>query len=224
MASLDELLSIHSSQNRGSDDRGSENHGSENDNDSGNGSIHEVDSMPPPPEDQSFDTMQEALGYALTTKSSQSKNGAIVVKYLQCDRGGAYRSRIDGDRRCRQDASHLNGCPFRAVLRYYDEFDAWHLRVDNPRHNHEPSPVSIHPTLRHRELSAKSSQIENQLQQGVSTRQIMRGLHQTGESGLKAQDIIYNLRKDLRKKFLEGKTPIQASITTARERRLDIQL
>jgi hypothetical protein len=61
-------------------------------------------------------------------------------------------------------------------------------------------------------LLAKSSQIENQLQQGVSTRQIMRGLHQTGESSLKAQDI-YNLRKDLRNKFLEGKTPIQALIS-----------
>jgi hypothetical protein len=63
---------------------------------------------------QSFDTMQEALdfinnftgshGYGLTTKSSKSKNGAIVVKYLQCDRGGAYRSRIDEDRRRRQGA------------------------------------------------------------------------------------------------------------------------
>jgi MULE transposase domain len=72
--------------------------------------------------------------------------------------------------------------------------------------------VSTHPTLRHQGLSAKSSQIENQLQQGASTRQIMRGLHQTGESGLKAQDI-YNLRKNLRKKFLKGKTPIQALIS-----------
>jgi hypothetical protein len=96
--------------------------------------------------------------------------------------------------------------------------------VDNLRHNHEPSPVSTHPTLRHQELSAKSSQIENQLQQGVSTRQTMRGLHQTGESGLKAQDI-YNLRKDPRKKFLEGQdSDPGVDITTAREWRLDIQL
>jgi hypothetical protein len=124
MASLDELLSIHSSQNRGSDDRGSENHGSENDNDSGNGSIHEVDSMPPPPEDQSFGTMQEALdfinnftgshGYALTTKSSQEQKRRYC-RQISAVRPWAYRSRIDEDRRCRQGASRLNGCPFRAV-------------------------------------------------------------------------------------------------------------
>ena len=210
MDSLDEFLSIYESEV--DDDTGSEN------------DINELPSMPPPPEDQSFNTMQEAMdcinnftkshGYALTTKHSKSKDGVIVVKYLQCDRGGTYRSRINENRRRRQGSSRLNGCPFRAVLRYREEFDAWHLRVDNPRHNHEPSPVSTHPTLRRQELNANSPQIETQLQQGVSTRQIIRGLRHTndGASGLKPQDI-YNLRKDLRRKFLEGRTPIQALIT-----------
>jgi hypothetical protein len=105
------------------------------------------------PTNRTFSTPEEAMesinnfmglhGYTLTKKRSKNdKLGNLKTIYLQCNRGGTYRTRVgEGDRR-RNRGTRSDGCPFDAVLRYSKEHLSWSLDVRDPAHNHEPAPPS----------------------------------------------------------------------------------
>lgn len=164
----------------------------------------------PPPTDRTFQTADEAItflrgftsmhGYAVTTKRSKkdNKSGETIVIYLQCDRGGKYKSTVPDENRKRMRTTRRQDCPFDAVLRYSKVTSTWSLNVRNPNHNHPPSPSSAHPALRRQELLERSEQIAAQIFAGDSTPTIILGLQKQGSTALKAQDIV-NLRKALRR-------------------------
>ena len=179
--------------------------------------------IPPPPTNQAFNTPEDAIksindftgphGYALVKKRTKNdKLGNVKTVYLQCNRGGIYRSRLEEGNRKRNRATRCSECPFDAVLRFSKEVYAWSLDVRNPAHNHGPAPASTHPSLRRQELATKATQIAAQITLGAPTRQILSGIDREAQSSLKAQDI-RNLRKKLRRQFLKGRTPIQALIS-----------
>ena len=108
------------------------------------------------PTNQTFSTPEEAMesinsfmgshGYTLTKKRSKNdKLGNLKTIYLQCNRGGTYRTRVGEGERRRNRVTRSGGCPFDAVLRYSKERLAWSLDVRDPAHNHEPALPSNSP-------------------------------------------------------------------------------
>ena len=181
--------------------------------------------MPPPTANRTFRSSKEAMeyinnftrdyGYALTTaRSKRDKgDGEIKVIYLHCDRSGIYRSRINEETRVRQKSSRLSDCPFRAALRRRKGVDYWTLEVTNEQHNHGPAPVHTHPTLRHMDLEARAPQIQGQLASGIHPRQIINAAMREDVDSLIPRDI-YNFRQKKHFEFLDGRTPIQALLTS----------
>jgi hypothetical protein len=150
-------------------------------------------------------------GYALTSQRTIfDKDKNLIKIYLQCDRGGSFKPTVNEDERVRQKLTRHTECPFSSYLRFYKGFGGWKLVLRDTAHNHGPTLTSSLPTLRAREMLANEDYVKTQLQIGLSTRQIIRGLrHQHEECSLTAQDI-YNYRKRLRQQLLEARTPIQA--------------
>ena len=180
------------------------------------------DLMPPPPTDQTYETAEHAIkainqftkyhGYALTKRRSKVHASTKEVRkiWLQCDRGRQYKTRIDENQRVKKRTSTCNDCPFKTILQRAFPDHLWVLTIENPRHNHEPSPVSTHPSLRRLELDDKSERIDAQLYIGVSTRKILTGVRREDpDSSLKSRDV-YNYRRKKHVEFLNGRTPIQA--------------
>jgi len=181
--------------------------------------------IPPPPVNETFPSRDAAMrflndftschGYSLTTKNSKKRKSGNVLHrvYLQCSRGGEYRSRIDEDHRVRKGQTKLAGCPFRLVL-WLGQDDEWHLDLTDSRHNHHPSPPSTHPTLRRQEMEEKGSQVEAQLKAGMNTGQILSAIYNEDDSSaIKPRDI-YNKCQKIHHELLDGKTPVQALLDT----------
>ena len=140
------------------------------------------------PTDQTYETAEHAIkainqftklhGYALTKRRSKVHASTKEVRkiWFQCDRGRQYKTRIDENQRVKKRTSRCNDCPFKTILQRAFPDHLWVLTIENPRHNHEPSPVSTHPSLRRLELEDKSERIDAQLYIGVSTRKILTGV------------------------------------------------
>ncbi|KAJ5441771.1 hypothetical protein N7491_004177 [Penicillium cf. griseofulvum] len=151
-------------------------------------------------------------GYAVTSRRSKTtKKGVVKTIRLICDRGRVPAEVTEEPLAKRRNTNTLaTGCPFRIALRLNLTTDHWHLTIENPTHNHLPSPASTHTTQRAIELTHKKDKVENAIRQGRTTRQILTKLREADpESTIIAQDI-YNTRKKLNQIFLAGRTPIQA--------------
>jgi hypothetical protein len=105
--------------------------------------------MPPPPTDQIFHTEEEATnfiddftsvyGYALVTKTLKQdpKDSEISVRYLRCDRGGIYTSKIKEEDWKQQTTTRCDNCPFTVVLCRSKDL-SWHLEIWNSAYIHTP--------------------------------------------------------------------------------------
>ncbi|KAJ5457705.1 hypothetical protein N7475_009093 [Penicillium sp. IBT 31633x] len=129
-----------------------------------------------PPLVKQYNTTEQAIieisdfarghGYAVSIlRSKRTKKGGKKTVRLCCDRGRTVRDRD----RIRQTTTILNGCPFAISLRLQHETNTWRLTVENPAHNHEPSPASTHPAHRRRELNLKATDIQKQIEEGIPT-------------------------------------------------------
>lgn len=179
-------------------------------------------SMPLPPLDQLYNSSDEGIaainlfarpyGYAVTTRRSKSRRGVKKTVYLGCDRSGTIKEHTEESYipKKRQTTTYANDCPFAITLRLDHQTNIWRLTIENPSHNHEPSPPSTHAAQRALELTYKKDKIENALRQGRITRQILTEIREADpKSTLIARDI-YNTRRRLNQIFLAGRTPLQA--------------
>jgi hypothetical protein len=82
--------------------------------------------------------------------------------------------------------------PFKIVLRRDFESKTWQIKVSNPKHNHEGSPIHTHPTLRALQVKALYQTITSQLNAGISPYQILETARQSDSNTLLPRDI-YNL-------------------------------
>lgn len=180
--------------------------------------------IPPPPVDLLYHTLEEALqsireftkghGYALTTlRSKKDKDGEIKKVVLQCNRGKFRPSQVREQDRQRIKGTRRLNCPFSAKLVHSKTIGAWVFEVCNSAHNHLPSSASTHPSLRRDELNTHFDSIQRQLSIGTPASHILTSLRQNGaEISLRPRDI-HNLRWNMRREFLDGRTPIQALLT-----------
>jgi hypothetical protein len=180
--------------------------------------------MPPPPENQLYDTAEIGIasintfardyGYAVSTRNSKhTKTGVRKTVRLCCDRGRAYRPRQEASSRIRKTTTLAIECPFIVSLRLQqDTTNTWLLTHENTQHNHGPSPPSTHQAHRGQEITQKASNIDHSIRQGYTTRQILTSLREEDpRSALIARDI-YNRRKKISIEFLAGRTAIQVAV------------
>jgi hypothetical protein len=92
--------------------------------------------IPPPPVDQFYDTLEDALqsireftkehGYALTgLRFEKGEDGAVNKVYLQCDRGKSRTSRVQKQNRRRFRGTRILDCPFSGILIHSKDIRAW---------------------------------------------------------------------------------------------------
>ncbi|KAJ8100838.1 hypothetical protein POJ06DRAFT_274617 [Lipomyces tetrasporus] len=180
-------------------------------------------SMPPPPETvyPDVDTAKKSIqfwarmhGYAIRTQRSKArKNGDISKVFLQCDRGGQYKSR-HRDESTRQ--RHLTGscktnCPFSVVVT--ESNGTWEVKVRDSGHNHDASIHDYaHPVHRRDDIRRGGVYdiVYTQVRAGIRARETVRTLRQLDPSTSVTRRDIHNLRADIKRKELAGLSPIQA--------------
>ncbi|KAJ5279228.1 hypothetical protein N7478_007160 [Penicillium angulare] len=147
-------------------------------------------------------------GYAVVSKRSKSSNGVKLKVIYQCWRGGEYCDRrtigLDAEKRRRGRTKKCN-CPFEVILRRHG--DIWLLEIGNGSHNHTPSPAVNIPYLRQMAMKKRGLEIEQAIQQGLWPRQITDQLRNEGEHVIAKN--IYNIKMDLNKRRLGGRSSIQ---------------
>ncbi|OGE46879.1 hypothetical protein PENARI_c095G04295 [Penicillium arizonense] len=175
--------------------------------------------LPLPPLDTHYDTPEQGIsainafgrahGYAVAIlRSKITKRGVKKTVRLCCDRSRRVRpdDGPDGPTRKRQTTSLAIECPFLISLRLQE--GRWNLTVENQHHNHEPSPPLTHAPHRMKELNTKASNIEKQLEQGLSTRHILTSIRKDDQDSCLIARDIYNFRRKLHMEFLAGRTPL----------------
>ena len=164
-----------------------------------------------PPTDRTYTTSDEAKdaindflrprGYAVTIRRSKTtKKGVKKTVRLICDHGRrreAYAYRLLPKKRVNTTTKALE-CPFSMALRRDLGTDLWHVTIENPSHNHEPSPASTHAVQRTLELTHKREQIITALKLGRTTRQIMAELHKADPDTAIIPRDIYSIRLKLK--------------------------
>jgi hypothetical protein len=166
-------------------------------------------------------------GYAITTKKSykdrKGKGDFFKVK-LQCDRSGQSRLlqplKSGQERKKVQDIRPI-GCPFGATLRRFPasfQGEEWRLSIDNPDHNHEPSSSdSAHPVHRKADRTPEIlTIIEDCLDRAVTASDTAIILQKRYPAANITRQDIYNFRKDIYRKLLRGRSPIQALLERLR--------
>lgn len=147
-------------------------------------------------------------GYSITTKSSTLGGKRY---YLQCDRGGLYRDRVNAPEGAKRQktSTRLIGCPFLLYASLIAKANQWKLLVKHPGHNHNPDNNMIaHPEAR--KLSDHQRTIIRDLSLvGTSPRQIIRVLKQQDPNILVVPRDIYNVRAYDRRRMLGTDTPIE---------------
>ncbi|KAJ5243941.1 hypothetical protein N7489_004037 [Penicillium chrysogenum] len=174
------------------------------------------------PVNQQFRTHEEAReavntfarphGYAVTSiRSKFTKKGVKKTVPLICDRGREPETNTDEPRPQKRQRSTLRlRCPFKMTLRLNLLTGLWYLTIENPVHNHPPSPASTHPIQRALDLDNKRDNVENRLRQGYTTKQIVTELREADPDTILVPRDIYNTRRKLSDEFLAGRTPLQA--------------
>ncbi|EED12125.1 hypothetical protein TSTA_001930 [Talaromyces stipitatus ATCC 10500] len=91
-------------------------------------------------------------------------------------------------------------------------------------HNHYSAAGSTLASLHYEEIESKETQIKSYLDSYMTTNQILSTLYNDNrESIIKLRDI-YNKKRKLRDKFLDGKTPVQALISVVPDNRFSFIL
>lgn len=183
--------------------------------------VPSTNQIPLPPLDQTYETSDKGkdaindfirpYGYTVTSRRSITRKGVKKTVYLRCDRGFKPPSEDRSPPKKRPNTTTMaNECPLAITLRLDRISGRWRLTVENNSHNHEPSPPSTHPAQRALELKHKQTQVDNALNLGRSTRQVLIELYEDDpDTALKPRDL-YNKRWKLNQMFLAGRTPIQA--------------
>lgn len=167
-------------------------------------------------------------GYGVMTQGSKrDANGLRIVRF-SCDRGGksgapttteSKGKRITATRRC--------GCPFVFKLRRIQdgslsEYSEYSYRVEEALlpHNHEPSrSLGSHPSKRRVGMTPEMRQIiRAAFERGCRAGEVFQEVRQRYPDCLIYDRDIYNVRRDLRKKRLAGRTPTQVVMELLSER------
>ncbi|KAJ6126055.1 hypothetical protein N7471_010548 [Penicillium samsonianum] len=185
-------------------------------------SIH---TFPLPPVDQTYQTAEEGKvaintfarphGYAVTKRRSKTtKHGVMKTVRLICDRGRRLPQGGDHDRSPHKKRLNTTTvaceCPFSMSLRLDLQSNLWHITIENPSHNHPPSPPSTHPVQRALELKHKKAEVDTALRLGRPTRQILIEIRDADPDTCLTSRDLYNARVNLNQTFLACRTPIQA--------------
>jgi hypothetical protein len=83
----------------------------------------------------------------LSALKSKTTKAVVKTVYSKRDRRCAYEIRFEENQR---KIPRLIDCPFTLVLRLKDDDNRWHAdSICEGRHNHDPSPISTHPSSHH---------------------------------------------------------------------------
>ena len=151
-------------------------------------------------------------GYALVIKTSCFKDQRFIY---QCDKSGSYKSETkDG----KLGQSRKTNCPFRLSGNYYKKSGTWQVKIQNPEHNHPPSnDPSVH-AIHRRIPHDKKDLVTTMTEAGVKPLKIKNALMQDSEIPLTSSlSTIYNYRNQIRRKALDGNSPIEALILELRK-------
>jgi MULE transposase domain/FAR1 DNA-binding domain len=180
--------------------------------------------LAPPPEgafstyDILFSSLQKHAkehGFAVAVgKSKRDRDGTIRTRYIQCVKSGKPRDRVI-DRK-KPFISQKTDCPFRCRAHYTSNSNCedegqWELSVTIATHNHDPNNPAAY--YQHRKFSSVArDRVSAMTRAGIAPKEIASSLTiEYPELTWTIQDI-YNLRRELRAKLLEGRSPIEAMI------------
>src|SRR4051794_18527317 len=145
-------------------------------------------------------------GYAVTIRRSCNRDGIVT---LGCDRSGQYDGRgLNETNRVRDTGSRLINCPF--SVRGKLKNGIWAIEVRNPDHNHDASLTPMAHPIQRRIPDEVKQRVQQLSASGVPARQIITTIRQSGNHHTVIVDDIYNIRKQLRRENLAGKTPMEA--------------
>lgn len=156
-----------------------------------------------------LNTFASLQGYAVVKRRTKtSKKGVLQKALLMCDRG---KEHIDKSRGKRDTSSRKTNCPFDMIAVLEEE--GWTYRVRDGDHNHNSTLAGAHPV--HRKIARMEEvldQIANHAKTGAPPQQMLTHLRvgQSSETPLFKNRDIYNERQRIRKRNLDGLTPIQA--------------
>ncbi|KAJ5135023.1 uncharacterized protein N7515_004301 [Penicillium bovifimosum] len=188
--------------------------------------------FPLPPLDQHFNTAEEGRkaintfaaphGWAVTSiRSKATKKGVKKTIRLICDRGHAVKADKNGPglanddspgpaKKRRKTTTLALGCPFKMALRLDLKTDLWGITLEHATHNHPSSHASTHPIHRALELTQRNAEVDNAIQQGHTTSQILTEIREADPETILVPRDIHNRRRKLDQMFLDGCTPLQA--------------
>lgn len=179
--------------------------------------------IPEPPISQTFSSADEAFdslqafglvnGFAVIRRRSRKdpKTGALRYIDIVCDRGRTAENQSRGIRVCR---SRRIDCPFTARLKLNTLFNRWSLAIEEATHNHGPISISALPAHRNTELCRRYNQIAGMLNEGLPIRYIISILRRESPAMLIRPRDLYNMRYRVDIERLNGRTPIQALISS----------
>lgn len=174
--------------------------------------------MLPPPE-TTYDTFDEAVrvcqswakdhGYALSKVRTKKeyKGGPYTEGYLQCDRGGIYKSTAQ----IRKTSTKQTACPFKLRIARVRGL-GFKTTTSNPTHNHDRSWHPLAHAIHRRRDENIQSTIEAEARAGVRPKQIITRLRQEDPSLTIQRRDVYNEMLRIRASELRGKTAIEAVI------------
>src|SRR5579871_4669902 len=124
--------------------------------------------------------------------------------YYHCDRFKKYQSKAT----ILNTSTRTTGCPFKLII-FKTNNDKWKLEVRDKHHNH---PRSLNPSAHNvyrRRTPAQKDTIESMTHAGVRPIQIMAALQKEDPDTLVSATDIRGERKVIRKKHLNGRSPIE---------------
>jgi hypothetical protein len=179
--------------------------------------------IPAPPLYQSFSSADEAFDslqafglindFAVTKRRSTKDRRTGSLRYIDivCDRDRTTENQSQG---IRVGRSRRLDYPFIARLKLNTVFETWSLTVQESSHNHGPPAISVLPAHRRGELRRWYDQVVGMLNEGLPIRYITSILRREGSAPLIRARDLYNLRYRVDIERLNGRTPIQALISS----------
>lgn len=161
----------------------------------------------------SYDEAYDALkthgiqnGYGLVLKRSKPHHSTVKTRYYyQCDRFRNYKSTAN----ILSTSTRAAGCPFKLVIFKDIPNDQWRLEVQVKQHNHASSLNPMAHNVYRRRTPKQKDMIESMTYAGIRPMQIMVALQQDDPNTLVSASDVRNERKAVRRKYLNGRSPIE---------------
>lgn len=167
--------------------------------------------------ERAFNDFAAVQGYGIVCKSSSKQRNGRSLVYYQCDRGGKIRNRLglSNETRKRVARSKCIDCPFQLIGKEYEGY--WDFKVQNAKHNHDPSTHSSAHPVHLRLRSDISKTVVDLYESGVQPRNIQSHVRKVCDGVDIPARTIYNRCQQASRAKLDGRTTMDALVRIFRD-------